>query len=353
MDTPDLPRLSDLAAARTRDLQSLDFAKFLAVYGVAHGDSEQACEWYVENWPRSFGASAVKTELKQLKLSSKAPSPPATTGDSVWGAPLVGVENLASGFLQIARSASLLGRVPGLRRIPFQVRIPVEDQGPNFSWVTEQGSKPVSESAFSTGVTLTRLKAAGIVVFTTELIRAVTDATAGALRDTLTQALVSFTDKSFLDPASAAIAGSRPASITNGLTPVTSTGDIAVDVAALLDLFFTTRPSAQTVSLISGPRKAAQIQALNSGGGVGHPVIITSAAANNVIAVDGSGIFYSDDGVEISVSNAAAIQMDSAPISPPDATVVIRSLWQDNLIGYRLERFLNFWAQPGAVQYLA
>lgn len=353
MDTTTPDRLSDVTAARSRDLLSLDFMKYLAVYGVAHGDQEEACRWFLERWPKSFGASYIQKEQKTLELSKKAPSPPATTGDSVWGQPLVGVEQLASGFLQIARSASLLGRVPGLRKIPFQARIPVEDQGPNFSWVSEQGSKPVLQSVFSTGVTLTRLKASGIVLFSAELIRAVSDATAGALRETLTQALVSFTDTSFLDPASAAIAGARPASITNGLTPVTSTGNIAVDIAALLDLFFTNRPSAQQVSLIAGPKLAARIQALNSGGGVGHPIIVTSAAANTVIAVDGAAIFYADDGIEVNVSGQAAIQMNSTPDSPPTATTVVRSLWQDNLIGYRLERFLNWWAAPTAVQYLA
>src|SRR4030095_6854454 len=97
---------------RTRDLLSLDFMKYLSVYAQAHGDPEEACRWYLERWPQSFGVSYVKKELTSLERSTKAAVPPATTGDSTWGAPLVGIEQLASGFLQIARSQSLLGRIP-------------------------------------------------------------------------------------------------------------------------------------------------------------------------------------------------------------------------------------------------
>jgi len=46
------------------------------------------------------------------------------------------------------------------------------------------------------------------------------------------------------------------------------------------------------------------------------------------------------------------VQMDSAPMNPPDATVVYTSFWQANLVGLRAERFINWKvARAGAVQY--
>ena len=54
-------------------------------------------------------------------------------------------------------------------------------------------------------------------------------------------------------------------------------------------------------------------------------------------------ILLADDGdVSIDVSREASLQMDSAPMSPADATTVLTSLWQNNLVGLRAERFINW-----------
>jgi hypothetical protein len=45
--------------------------------------------------------------------------------------------------------------------------------------------------------------------------------------------------------------------------------------------------------------------------------------------------------------------MDSAPTDPPTGATVMRSLYQHNEIGYRIERFINFEAVAGSVHYLA
>jgi hypothetical protein len=326
--------------------------KYLACYAQAHGDGETACQWFLERWPHAFGKEHVKREQKDLALSTKAASPPGSTTDPSWASPLVGVSVLADGFLALARSASLLGRIPGLRRIPFNVRIPTEDQSASYAWVTQGGGKPVSSMAFGQGVTLERLKAAGINVFTAELIKAMSDATEAALRDALIGGLTMFQDTSFLS-TDAAIAATRPAGILNGLTPVAPGADFAASIAALLDAFFAARPAAQAVSLIASPRKAAQLRTLNGGAGPGYDVITTAAAGTKVIVLDASAVFVADGGIEVDVSSHAAFQMDDAPDSPPTATTVVRSLWQDNLVGLKVERFLSWWPAPTAVQYLA
>ncbi len=93
-----------------------------------------------------------------------------------------------------------------------------------------------------------------------------------ALRDTLSAALVAFQDKAFLDPTSTAVVGVKPASVTAGLTPITSTGNLPVDVQALLEAFFAARPGAsgETVLICNGAQGGA-VRALNSGGGVVCP----------------------------------------------------------------------------------
>jgi hypothetical protein len=72
-----------------------------------------------------------------------------------------------------------------------------------------------------------------------------------------------------------------------------------------------------------------------------------------VAMVQPDAILYADDGgVTIDVSREASVQMDSAPDNPALATTVLTSLWQNNLVGLRAERFINWKkARPGCVQY--
>jgi hypothetical protein len=69
--------------------------------------------------------------------------------------------------------------------------------------------------------------------------------------------------------------------------------------------------------------------------------------------INGEGILMADEGgIEIDVSREASVQMDSAPMNPPDATVVHTSLWQNNLVGLRADRIINWKrARAGSVQY--
>jgi hypothetical protein len=290
----------------------------------------------------------VRQSLVTLEL--KGAIPPASTTGADWGAPLVGVSALATGFAAIARSASLLGQIPNLRPVPFFTKIPVESQAASYSWVGEGLPKPISKMVFTSGVTLTPLKAAGTIVVTDELVRLSAPGTEVTMRQDLIDGLVSFQDFNFLNPASAAIAGVKPASITNGLTPTASTGNLATDVATMLDVFFTARPGGDPV-LIAGGRKAAQLRAMNPG--FGFPVITSEAAGGTVVAVDGRGIFVADGGVQVSVTREASVQMSDTPDNPVTANTVLVSLWQYNCVGFRPERTLNWTATPGSVQYLA
>jgi hypothetical protein len=62
--------------------------------------------------------------------------------------------------------------------------------------------------------------------------------------------------------------------------------------------------------------------------------------------VNANDIFLADDGqVNVDVSTEASLEMADDPTnsgSPVETTLV--SLWQDNLIGLRAERFIN-WAR--------
>jgi hypothetical protein len=350
-------KVSEMTRAQLREAKSLDFCRWLACLGETRG-RQMANAWYLQRYPQGIGASYVRKDLEleisDPILSHRAVTGPASTVSTAYAGALTTVDQLATGFIETAISASLLGRVPGMRKVPFGVKVPTQTAGANYAWIGEAGGKPTSSLSFADGATLARLKSAAILVFTLEFIRAISAGTADSLRRTIIAGLTKFTDTSFLDPTSAAIAGTRPASITNGLTPVASTGNYQADVQSLLTAFFTQRPGASpNTALIANAAHAAQIKSWNSGGGVGLPVLATEAAGGITVAVDGDGIVFADDGAEIDISNQAAIEMADPATSPPTAATIITSLWEMNLVGYRVERFVNWFASPTSVAYLA
>jgi hypothetical protein len=350
MDSKSLPRLGEITQDQYRQQLRLDYAAWLALL-VENRMPHHASEAFLERFPHSVGAALVRKSVEAW--GTKAAVVPGTSGDPTWAAPLVAIKPLQDAFFKIARNRSLLGRIPGLRTVPFATKIPIETTGANYVWVTENAPKPVSAMAFSNSLQLAALKAQAIVVVSQELVKLAVDGFQAALADTLTDGLTAFTDKSFLDPASTAVANTRPASVTSTTTPITATASYATDVQTLLTAFFTARPNAQDAVLIANAGHAAQLRTLNAGAGPGLPVVVSEAALGNTIAIDGAGVYVADSGIEIDISSEASLQMDSAPDAPPTASTTLVSLFQLNLRGFRIERFVNWQAVSGAVKYLA
>jgi hypothetical protein len=335
--------------AELRENRSKAYCEWLQDLALA-GFPDAASRQYLARRPMAWGANEVQRSLDSLEC--KSATAPGSVSDPAWAGPLVGITSLASGFAAVVHSKSVFGQIRGLNQIPFRTRVPVQSQDPTFGWIGENIVKGVSAAAFTSGVVLEMLKAVGLIVLTNEFLQLTTAGVADALRNMLVRTLVAFQDKAFLDPASAALTGVRPASITNGVTPIAGTGNFANDMQALLDQFFAARPGATDPTLLANGAIAAQLRAPNSGF-AGYDIIATEAALNNVIMVDGSGIYYADGGVVIDISKEATVQMNSVPDSPPTASTTLTSLWQQNLVGYRAERTLNWTATPTAVAYLA
>jgi HK97 family phage major capsid protein len=115
-----------------------------------------------------------------------------------------------------AASADDLGRLNGLRNVPFNVRIPSQTGGSTAYWVGEGAPKPVSALSFAT-TTMGFAKVADVVVMTNELVRFSSPSAEQLVRDDLTAQIAQFLDIAFIDPTKAAVAGVSPASVTNGL----------------------------------------------------------------------------------------------------------------------------------------
>jgi len=299
----------------------------------------------------------------------RAGVPAGTTTDTVWAGPLVVYQVMASEFIELLRPATIIGRITGLRRVPFNIQMPRTTAGTSVGWVGEGAPKPVTSMAFDT-VTLRWAKAAGIVVLTDELVRFSNPAAESVVRSDLIAAMAQFLDRQFVDPTVAEVTNVSPASITNGVTPTVASGTTAdafkADAKTLFNGFLSanlstaggvwimTQQQALALSLMTNALGQYTYPNVSPDGGtlLGYPVV----ASENLPATGGSPsdgfpiifakadeIMLADDGqTVIDASNQASIQMESAPDSPPAATTVLQSLWQNNMTALRAERWINW-----------
>lgn len=323
---------------------------------VCKGNFGEAAQ-YAQRW---------KDSTPEVELYLKAAVAAGNTTDATWAGPLVN-QNIATDFLELLRPATILGKIPGLRTAPFNTKVPSQTAGGSYGWVGEAKPKPVTNLAFG-AETLAITKAAGIIILTEELVRLSSPSAEDLVRRDMIAGIARFLDSQFIDPAVAAVAGVNPASITNGAPTVAATTNPRADLLTIIDYFATNNVPLEGVTIIMSQSNALamsfyvnsdgspQFPGLGVNGGTyrGINFVTSQTAGTNVIGVQPSLILYADDGgVTIDASREASVQMDSAPASPPDATTVMVSLWQNNLVGLRAERFVN-WKRASnyAVTYL-
>jgi hypothetical protein len=284
-------------------------------------------------------------------VRTKAAVLPGTTTDPAWAGALV-TESVVAPLLSLVQQQSLPVRL-NLLRAPFRAKVPIQNVAGNFAWVVQGEPKPATKFGFSSS-TLDVGKVAGIVVLTDELVKLSDPTSEPAMRNALTAGIVAFADSQFLDPTVSLIAGERPASITNGLTPVAATGNLNADVAKLLSTLYANRPGVARPALVMSPANAGLLAAGGnhpdlrvdgSGTAFGVRVVTSPSAGNHVVALDADAVAYADGGLSIDVSRQAVIELDDAPVGAV-ATQVLTSLWECNLAGFRCERML-WWIRAG------
>lgn len=353
------------------------FTRYAMALARSKGNLMQAVE-IAKGWNDS--TPEVETVLRAAVSAG-------TTTDADWAKPLVEYQNMTSEFAELLRPATIIGRIEGLRRVPFNIKVPRQTAGSSASWVGEGKPKPVSELAFDQ-ITLGMTKLAGIVVITDELARASNPAAEAIVRQDLINTVVQTMDRDFVDPANAGTANVKPASIINGVTAVTATGsdaeDVRADIKTLMAKFVAanlslsgavwimTEVQALALALMVNPLGQPEFPGIQINGASGGtffnlPVVLSEnvpanagtgdplvGAGSRIILVKASEILLADDGQTLlDVSREASLEMETAPDSPADATTVLTSLWQHNLVGIRAERFINWTKRrAGAAQWI-
>jgi HK97 family phage major capsid protein len=339
----------------------IGLARVVIAKVLARLDAVSAVDVVSQRWPDD-------EEVKNFFMRANVPA--ATTSNASYLGNLVEPTTLAQEFLDFLRPQTIIGKIPNLQSVPFNVRIASQTSGAVANWVGQGKAKPVT--SFGTGEqTLGFTKIAAIAVITEEVARFSSPSAEALVRRELSRAVIERMDIDFIDPTVAAVTNVNPASITNGLTPLSSAGTdadaIRTDIQNILEFFLLNNQNAAEVVLIMPATLAlaASLQtnafgqpefpAISMTGGTlrGITVVTSQYAANQsgagnlVIALDPQAILIADDGtVRVDASREASIEMSDAPahdsVTPTAASLV--SMYQTNSVAIRAERFIN-WAK--------
>lgn len=293
---------------------------------------------------------------------AKAAVSAGSIGSGDWGAVLATPEQAE--FFALVQQASIVGRL-GLRTVALRVRTQTVTAGATAYWVSAGAPKPVTKQSVL-GDTLTALKVAGLFVGTKEFFRNTSSATEQRFREDLIRAEAEELDRAFIDPSNAGSPDEMPVSVTNGVTPITSTGSPAGDIAALIAAF---TGDLSVAVFVTDPVTAAEIAlARDAAGGflfpncgprggslLGIPLLVSrssprDSAGGQLALIDGSGIAYGAEGVRNATSEVASLAMRDDPSMPAEMV----SLFQIDSIAILCEMSVNWKVQrEGSVALVA
>lgn len=351
--------LAPVAIKAPKPEPGIRFARFARTLGLAHKLKRDpvaiAEELYSQRDPDVIGV--IKAAVQAVN----------TTTDAA----LIGNEGGFADFVEFLRPQTIVGRfgtggIPSLRRIPFRVPLITQTGGGTGYWVGEGKAKPLTKPSFDR-TELAPLKVANIAVATMEALRDSSPSAEQLIRDDLAAALAVRIDLSFIDPSNSGSSGISPASITNGVTPITSAGadadSVREDVRKAMGAFVAasnplssgvwimSASTALALSLMVNPLGQAEFPGITMSGGTffGLPVVVSEHITDYVVLANAGDIWLADDGgVAVDISTEASLEMADNPtgssVGTPPTAVDLVSMFQTNSVAFRAERTLN-WAR--------
>ena len=333
--------------------KGIAFARFAKALAAANGSRSEALEIARKQYP----------DDAKLHHVLKAAVGAGTTTDPQWAGALVEYQEYAQDFVEYLRPQTIVGRfgqgnIPSLRKVPFNIRIPAQTSGGSANWVGQGKAKPLTKFDFES-ITFSFAKVSAIAVLTDELIRFSNPAADALVRNALAEAVIARLDTDFINPSKAEVPNISPASVTNGIAAIPSTGNPDDDAAAAFGVFVAAnlQPNgavwlmSSTTALALSMRKNALGQkeypemTLLGGTFQGLPVIVSQYVGNQLVLVNAPDIYLADDGgVAVDMSREASLDMESEPtgdsITPTGTELV--SMFQTNSVAIRAERWINW-----------
>ena len=297
-------------------------------------------------------------------MQMKAAVPAAYVGDAGgWAEDIAEAQTIGTEFIESLRAMTVIDRLPGKRMVPFNVKVPRFATGTTGYWSGENKPIPMTAGVFDT-VTMGYTKVGSIAALTKEQIRFSNIAAQATITDDMRRAVVARMDATFVS-ATAASAGVSPAGILNGLSAIAANGsgaaaDIRADLQDLYAPFSTANISRRGTVLVTTENLHLALQltydngfaafpgvTMDGGNALGWPVLATNhCGVGDVLMIATNEILVADDGqVDVSIADQASLEMLDASLVQ-DGTAgtgtSLVNLWQLDLIGIKVERFINW-----------
>ena len=262
--------------------------------------------------------------------------------DASWQTP-------AATFVEDARAEAIIGRLPGLRRLPFRSSALLKISGVGAAWVS--GGKPIPcfSSEFEP-LDLRPLELGSMIVATSDFIEFAgrNDTAAQALADDLRGAVVEKLDATFAG-SDAAVAGESPAGLASVATTVSSSGStvaqIANDITAMLAVVTGAGLSLRTAAWVMSHEAAAFLRLVKiadaSGESLaGRPIIESNGARGSLLLAVGERIAVAmPNVVSVAASREGAVEMRD---DPSDTSPELISLFQTGSVALRAVLFADW-----------
>lgn len=328
-------------------------------------------------------------DVLQAELIQRAAQAPATTFTPGYAAELV--HQTYAAFMDVLRGVSAVAKVDFrsdsfVNGSPIVVpyRVAKEAFPDNFEAAFRREGDPIRVGRLRTGArTLYPYSMAVIGHFTRELLRRSTPSIEAMIRQAMLDDTASIMD-ALVFGNGAAVAGVRPAGLTNGIDPAdtrpaTATptiADIDADLNKMVKQLVAVRmmggPStswvmntanAVTLSSLQNALGGAAFPGTTAQGGnlKGYPVAASSFfPLDRILLVDGAGVFMAGGTPEFDMSTEATLHEENTtplPIgtagTPAVVAAPVRSLWQTNSAALRMLEEIS-WDElrTGAVQEL-
>ena len=331
--------------------RGLDFTRAIVAIAKADGRLEMAADIAAREYgPADYATLYIKGAIGAAY----------TQGTTDWTGSKI-AETVGYEFISLVNEISIVGRI-GARPAPLNVKLAGIGTGASANWTGQAKPSPVTSIAFSSA-TLPPLSVTALAVLTKEIITMGAPGGLMWIRDELIRACVKALDEKFMSDDSA-VSNVSPAGILDGVTDVEATTDVAYDLRALVADFdgdltravFVAKPE------IFCAIQSFQHQYCGARGGelLTLPCVASRyAPAQTLTLVDGSGIALGDSGVEVDIAEHASVEMLDGSLQQNGATggtgtgVAMLSLWQNDAIGIRIIRHMNWAAMRPSVSYLS
>lgn len=270
---------------------------------------------------------------------------------------------------ELIRPRSILGRLAGLRRVPFDCRMIQATSGTTAGWAGDGNPIPAAKMNLSADL-LTRRSLGAIAAFDEELAKSSDPMASSVISRDLANACLLAEDQAFANFLNAGT-DLKPAAATYGSPTFDSTGTNATawdyDLGRLVTSLLDNGSNLEFATWVMDNATARMLAALRDTGGPafpgvqikgigvlhGLPQIASGAIApvgspieRYLALVDADQVWYADDGeADIAFAKAGSFQMvDNPTNSANDGTATTQvSLWHTHSVGVRAVRTVN-WA---------